>query len=450
VGGTTVTPGLYYAGATQIAAVLPASTPAGSGTVTVTYNGTKSNAFAITVVPSALGLDTYYGTGSGLGVATDAVTGTLITYTNSAKPGENIVLWGSGLGADTADSDTVFTSSPHAVNQPLTLWIGGQQVTPAYAGSSGYPGLNQINLTLPANVATGCGVTVVGQVGNYVTNFMQLPIGQGGGVCNDPLLGYNGTQLTNQGSNSGTYSSGSVVLGQGTSPSTGLMTAGSASFTRYSGFTSSSTGSVVSVGSCYVSVPNTNLSASGTTTGLDAGSISISGPTGTQPLPEFTNPLTGAPFTGTYEATLPNSFIPAGGGTFTATGTGGADVGAFTATISFGALLAWTNQSADAVVNRANGVQFTWTGGASNSTVYMSGTSTSSGASATFVCYAPASAGQFTVPSWVTLSLPASSGAGSTLGIANAATPAAINATGLTNGGAFIGAVSYSINATYN
>src|SRR3990172_10846387 len=39
VGGTTVDAIMLYTVATQVAAVLPSSTPLGTGTVTVTYNG---------------------------------------------------------------------------------------------------------------------------------------------------------------------------------------------------------------------------------------------------------------------------------------------------------------------------------------------------------------------------------------------------------------------------
>ncbi|MGA3190772.1 MAG: hypothetical protein ABSF22_27030, partial [Bryobacteraceae bacterium] len=147
IGGVTTTPGMYYAEATQIAAVLPSGTPPGTGTITVSYGGASVSA-PITVVASALGLDAYYdnGTGAGLGVATNPTTGALYNYTNSAQPGQTIVLWGSGLGADTADSDYIYTTTPHAVNVPVVIYIGGVQATVLYAGSSGFPGVNQINV----------------------------------------------------------------------------------------------------------------------------------------------------------------------------------------------------------------------------------------------------------------------------------------------------------------
>jgi hypothetical protein len=58
VNSVTVTPAIYYTSATQLAAVLPSTTPVGNGTITVTYNGAASAPAPIHVVASALGLDT--------------------------------------------------------------------------------------------------------------------------------------------------------------------------------------------------------------------------------------------------------------------------------------------------------------------------------------------------------------------------------------------------------
>jgi uncharacterized protein (TIGR03437 family) len=446
VGGVTTHPAMYYAISKQIAAVLPASTPTGTGTITVTYNGTTSAAANILVVPSALGLISYYGTGSGLINATD-VHGVNFTYTNSASPGQSIILWGSGLGADTADSDTTFTSTPHAVNQPLTVYIGGVAVTPTYAGSSGYPGLDQINVTIPSNVATGCGVAVVGLSGNVVSNSVTLPIGAGGGVCTDPLLGYNGTQLTNGNGQAGTYTVASLGIQQSTSPQQGEMTYVDGNFQSFSNVTSGSPSSVVSLGSCFVSGPPAIGGSIPTTTGLDAGTITVQGPTGSQTMTQTSSPLTSGP-TGDYNAQVANSFLPATGGTFTFTGSGGANVGAFTVSVSLSNLLTWTNESSISTVTRASGQQLTWSGGTPNSYVYVSGSSASaSGASATFICYAPVSAGQLTVPNYVLLALPAGTG---NLGISNSAAPASFTATGLSGPGIATGGVSFAITPTYN
>ena len=121
VSGVTTHPALYYTSPTQLAAVMPANTPIGTGTLTVTYHGLPSLPMAVRVVRAAPGLN-YYGTNTA--VATDA-NGSVLTFTNSGAPGQTIVLWATGLGADPADSDTTFAPAPHAVNTNLQVYFGG-------------------------------------------------------------------------------------------------------------------------------------------------------------------------------------------------------------------------------------------------------------------------------------------------------------------------------------
>ena len=54
VGGVTTHPALYYTSLAQLAAVLPAATPVGTGTLTVNYRGTNSAPAPIQVVASAI------------------------------------------------------------------------------------------------------------------------------------------------------------------------------------------------------------------------------------------------------------------------------------------------------------------------------------------------------------------------------------------------------------
>lgn len=403
VGGKTVTAAMYYAIPTQIAAVLPAATPTGNGTLKVTYNGTASNAFPIQVVPSAFGLDTYYGTGSGLITATDNKTGALINYTNSAFPGQTIVLWGTGLGADPADSDTVFTSTPHAVNQSsVKVYFGGTQGTVTYAGSSGYPGLDQIDVVVPDPV--GCNVSVAVVVGSVPSNFTTAPLVEGGGECSDPLYGTTGSALSALGVR-GTINSAAVFVAQTASASGGqTVSAATADFRHYPGDYGTS-GGLPSVGSCIVSEA---LSAP-SSTGLDAGTLSLAGPAGNYTF------VTVPGVTGLYEASLPAGATPPGG-TFVASWTGGAIVGAGSVTVSVpNPFLIWTNASAYTTVTRSQGIHVTWTGGSPGSFVIISGTSSQPGSSArSFVCYAAQSDLAFTVPSYVTELLPAGNG---TLGL---------------------------------
>jgi len=450
VGSTVVQPAMYYATPGQIAAVLPSNTPTGNATITVTYNNATSNAFSFQVVPYALGLNTYFGSGSGLVLATDNATGDKITYTNSAKPGETVVLYGSGLGADTADSDTVFTSSPHAVNTPLQIYIGGVAANILYAGSSGYPGYDQIDVTIPDNVALSCYVGVVGVTGAgsslRVSNFGSLAISASGGACNDSVFGISGTTVSSL-SGQANISFGDLFVGQliepksptDNTPQTTNIASGI--FEKVTGayFTSSST-SAFSIGSCSVSEV---ISVSGTlptVVGLDAGNINLAGPAGSYPLMSFSK--------GFYDAELPSGAITSSGGAFTFTGSGGADVGSLKTTINLpNPLLAWTNQTADATVNRAQGVQVNWTGGAPGSYVIIEGNAfdENSGASGNFTCVANQSALTFTVPGYVTSTLPAASG---TLGVENVSNYSTFTAKNLDFGLAF-GLSGTTINSLY-
>lgn len=422
VNGVTVHPAFYYALPTQLAVVLPSSTPVGAGTVVVTVGGVPSASAPISVNLSALGLGTYDGTGTGMAIATSNSTGALFNVTNSAAPGQIVVLWGSGLGADIADSDTVFTATPHPIDNLSAIYIGGVPATIAYQGASGYPGVNQIDVTIPPGVPLGCDVAVVGVSGSYVTNTVSLPIAaQAGGICMDPLLGIDGSTLVSAAASTN-YVSASLQLSRQNIPQDQANPTINGSTALFYQVLNPNpppfSGGGFSLGSCFVfAPPSPNVTSSGTYIGLDAGTLTVTGPAGTQSVPNQPGAVPGVP-SGTYDTAVafPPSFIPAAGGTFTFKASGGtttgASVGAFQAAITLADPIAWTNMNAVTSVNRGQALPITWTGGAPGTYVQVSGYSfgTGSGVQVTFDCYAPASAGQFTVPNYILESLPAGMG----------------------------------------
>ncbi len=439
-GGNMYHPAMYYASPSQIAGVLPAAVPPGPATISVNYGGANSNAFSFTVVANALGLDTYYGSGAGLVTATDASTGALVTYTTSAKPMQILTFWGSGNGADPQDSDSIFTTTPHSVNQANTaFYIGGVPATVLYAGSSGYPGLNQINVQVPSSVTTGCANSAVAVTNGVSSNFGFLPVDPAGGVCTDAYSGIGGNLLNTLGGQ-GTVKSGILFLGQLNGPATGLLNAASAMFQSATGVAYGSSNGIVSVGSCSVTetLPG---GGNASTTGLDAGAISVTGPAGNYALTETK--------TGMYSAQLPASAITSTGGAFTFNIGGATNIGATTDTINLpNPLLNWTNSAAAASITRSQGLSVTWTGGQPGSVVIIMGSSSSSttGAFGNYTCYAPQSALQFTVPQYVTGTLPA--GSGNTT-VENITQYSSFAATGLDFGIGF-GFTSLQVNSTYN
>jgi hypothetical protein len=151
---------------------------------------------------------------------------------------------------------------------------------------------------------------------------------------------------------------------------------------------------------------------------------------------------------GEYEAGLPANAITSSGGAFTYNGGGGADVGSFETTINLpNPLLDWTNQSAGATINRAQGVKVEWSGGGPGTYVIIAGNSSNgtTGANGSFTCITNQSGGEFTVPAYVTSTLAAGSGM---LIVENVASYSTFTARGLDFGIGF-GFTGTSINSTY-
>jgi uncharacterized protein (TIGR03437 family) len=459
VNGTATTPLFYYLFPTQIAAVLPSATPVGTGTITVTTSAGTSAPFAIQVVESAFGLLTS-NNGSGPAQGYDASIDAsnqyvLFGFSEAVNPGDILELWGTGLGPVPNDATGV------AVSPTAQVFIGGISATVQYSGRSAFTGLDQINVVVPKGLS-GCYVSVVVQTGNYVSNFATLPVAASGRTCLD-TNNFLTTSILDQISSTGSLSVGFITMSQLTTPgiTVGGVTVGggttdtaSATFEKITAaqFTAGAFAAALgfnSIGSCLVEAFNTTSTSSVTApltfqfTLLNAGpDVNISGPDGVIAMPLST-------ITGDYFTPLAGtSFIPASGGTFTFNnGSGGPDVGAFTTPqVQIGSPVTWSNTSSLATVTRSNGLTVTWTGGEAGSYVGVTGvsltgitTNANSYLAGLFSCQAPVSAGTFTVPPAVLLSLPPSttlseSGVTIPLGflvLSNSATPTTFSAPNL-------------------
>jgi uncharacterized protein (TIGR03437 family) len=442
-GGKTVDAIPVYVGPGQINAILPSDTPTGAATLTVTYNGTSSPA-SFKVTDHSFGIVAINSAGSGPGVITDA-NYQVYTLTSSAHPGDASIIWGTGLGA--VSSDTTQPNPTDLTSIPVEVYVGDQKASVAYRGRSGCCAAeDQIVITIPAGV-TGCHVPVVVKIGNVVSNYVTMPIATSGSVCSDPSstsLSIDPSKYQQQGS----VSIGFVSLDRTTTESSfsipGLNRAkavmrllrpdattttttsdfGSAEFYKYTYtqlISAENPFNIFTVGTCTV------ITFSGASTGdtgtdptqptyLDAGSaITVSGPNGSKQL--------------TKEATIQAYYASLGGGSgssatplfldpgsYTISGPGGKDVGAFSKTLTIAQPLVWTNKDSITTVTRSAGQLVTWSGGDPSGTVVMSGSSIllgtaldgSDSVGAFFTCTSPVSTGKFTIPAIVLLSLPAS------------------------------------------
>jgi uncharacterized protein (TIGR03437 family) len=167
--GNTANADLYYVSPSQVNFVVPASIGSGVATVTVTNNGNKvasGNALIAGVAP-ALYTAEASGSGFAAAIAANAASSSLIAKCANSGCTANpidlsqgavyLALYGTGIRNSAS----------------VTVTIGNENVTPMYAGPQNqYPGLDQVNVQIPADLK-GRGrlsvvVTVNGQISNPV------------------------------------------------------------------------------------------------------------------------------------------------------------------------------------------------------------------------------------------------------------------------------------------
>ena len=446
VGGTVVSPGplLYVVSAGQINGVLPSNTPVGSATMTVTYNSVTSAAFAFNVVKSNFGFFTENASGSGPAVAQDYTISpsTINSLTVTAKPGDTLVLYGSGLGP--AVNNTVDNLDFH-------LYLGGTEFTSGvqYAGRSLNVALDQINFTIPSNAPTGCFIPLIIRIGSIVSNSASVSIDANGQTCNDPF-GLTPAQITQ--ATTGTLNVGSVLLtrlalnlGLPVPETQDEVDAHFYKFTGGSVSTNPDFLALSSYGSCQVATCSNTYtcvpSSSGLNLpGLDAGSaLNISAPTTTVPKVStgyYSDKLGSSPLKlGAYP--LLNFLAP---GSYTVAGTGGADVGAFSTSVTVPGIpnitsgtFTWSSPQFTVqtpTASRANAMTVNWQNAGSAGYMLISvgsayeipNSNPANYNSATITCLQPVSAGTYTIPSWLLEALPPSASVNiSTLSLPTAA-----------------------------
>ncbi len=150
-----------------------------------------------------------------------------------------------------------------------------------------------------------------------------------------------------------------------------------------------------------------------TSVNLDAGpAITIKGPAGTRTISRTIvggHAIYMAPQFG--NGTAGDYFDP---GHYTATGTGGPDVGPInTAVDVLTTPFVWTNMpDPTKPIDRTKDLTVTWTGGYPDTQVTIEGGSLANGVNVSFLCAAPVSAGRMTVPAYVLENLPPTGSAG--------------------------------------
>ena len=152
VGGSTVDAIMVYVSANEVAAILPSSTPVGTGTVTVTNGGATATA-PITVVQSAFGMFTSaagQGPALAFNVGSDG-TASPNALTQSAQAGQTVIINGTGLGAISSDETQSGATDVPSAN--IQVWVGNKQATVVSAGRGTCCAGLDPNFPIPQGVA---------------------------------------------------------------------------------------------------------------------------------------------------------------------------------------------------------------------------------------------------------------------------------------------------------
>lgn len=414
VGNTQTQAIVLFAYDSQVNAILPSGTPAGNGTLQVTYNGQPGAPAPITVVESAFGIFAFNSAGSGQGIATD-VHYALNSIIHTFHPGDYALLWGTGLGAINASDAEL----PPVGNVPgsVKVYVGDTTATVTYHGRSGCcAGLDQVVFQIPAGV-TGCHVPVAVEAGGAVGNIATIAVSDSGQTCSDSVMGQD---LVNQLASGQPVDFGYIRLESTLSqysPGSAGVASGDAAMATFSHYTPATAGLAeygVSNGycvsmdcsyGCYVNSYNGSV-ADSSPAQLDAGPLFV----------VWGNSIPLYQYGGSYGAQLTSNgqrFLWSGL-TYQVAGQGGGVVGAISAsdTTSLPGAKFTSIKGGDSVPLSGD-LTVEWSGGDSNlqnGQVTIGGYSGNSDLTqfALLQCTAPLAAHEFTIPGWVLSTLPPS------------------------------------------
>ena len=189
-GSNTYSAYLVFVYKNQINAILPSNVPTGSAQVVLTYNGLTTPPATITVAPTRLGLFFQQVNGVSMAIAQNVNSATdypLNLPGNPAKPGQYVILWGTGMGPING-ADNVAPSTVNAVgnmnNVPVTITVGGVNAPSQYAGRQAQTAaVDNVYFIVPNGVPYGCQIPVLVTAGGVVANNTNISITQDGSPC---------------------------------------------------------------------------------------------------------------------------------------------------------------------------------------------------------------------------------------------------------------------------
>jgi uncharacterized protein (TIGR03437 family) len=401
-GGSAVDAIILSATAGKLSGLLPSSIAPGTYTVRVSSNGQTSAPQNVTVVARSFGITAVNGAGTGPAQATVAGADggvSPVRFTSAAHPSDTMDLTGTGGGADPA-GDAAGASGDQTADGNFIVTVGDRQITPLYAGTlAGSPGIWRISFTLPSDIPPDCFASVQVSAGGELSNVVSIPIAAAAeSTCSDPQSSQSALTKLDAGGDVivaafGIVRSGVTGAGVINEAASGLV----ARFTAAEWIASRS-GPKFDLCSVYDrTYPRSGKDPAAPEGTLDAG---IRLPVGGPNLPAgFAMGSVASPSGPIYSnSPAAGTFV---GGTYTLTGLGGPQVGAFSASTTFPSGFTVTNWDAVTAIDRSRPLTFNWTGSGFDQVAILANTGTVVGSNqhvVTITCYVPAGPGSYSIP----------------------------------------------------
>lgn len=170
---------LYFVSSGQINALVPYATQGTTATIVVQNGSANSNTVTVPLAPTAPGVYSLDQSGSGPGAILHADFG-LVNASRPAAPGETVLIYLTGMGAVNPPVADGRAGGSNPLNQSVSaarVLVGGQPATLLYNGlAPGFPGLYQINVTLPTLFSGGGNLPLAIETNNAYHDQVDIPI----------------------------------------------------------------------------------------------------------------------------------------------------------------------------------------------------------------------------------------------------------------------------------
>jgi uncharacterized protein (TIGR03437 family) len=144
---------IYFVSDGQVNCLVPFATTGATATIVVNNNGASSNTVTVPMAGTSPGVYTVPSGGVGSGAILHADF-SLVSDASPAAAGETVLVFLTGMGTTNptvTDGTAGTVTTLYRTQSDATLYVGGKPGVVAFNGlAPGFPGLYQINLTLPS------------------------------------------------------------------------------------------------------------------------------------------------------------------------------------------------------------------------------------------------------------------------------------------------------------